>query len=401
MKDFQVNRFFPAGFVADYFKYAEPLTDAPPQFHLPVALCVFSTIIGNKVHLALGAQKLYPNIWALVLAPSSTHRKTSSLEMGLGLIRSFNPKRIMPNDFSTEAFLAHLAANPQGVMAFSEFSILLEICQRTYAGGLKELLTDLYDCRPSYIRKLSEKEYVINNPCLSLIGASTVEWLVNKINEGDIRGGFMARFLYFPASKKIKSLPIPPRANEQERDALIEALKGIEAAFEGEMTYSDEARAIYEEWYLENEKSIENEIRSDLLSSFFNRLPTYCWKLAMIYAISVERSMTISGEAMSAMIALTEYMKQNIRQLVGEFEFTEEGQNKKKILRIVGNYQAKNKGMMPYSLLLQHSHLKAQKLKEALSALVDEKQIIWDKDYGENQVGLAPFATISMEAANN
>lgn len=396
----EAANFFPRGFIKKYFEYAEPLTDAPPQFHIPTALTVLSTAVGNKVYLQLGDKRLYPNIWALILAPSSTHRKTSSMEMGLNLIRGLDPKLLMPNDFSLEALLEHLTTQPQGIMSYSEFSILLEMCNRTYLAGLKEILTDLYDCRPLFTRKLKTAEFTIQNPCLSLIGASTTEWLVNKMSEGDIRGGFMARFLYFPAARKVKSLPIPPKVDEKQKLQLIEELRSLQA-FTGEMAYSDEARVIYEEWYRKNEKSVENEIRSDLLSSFFNRLPDYCWKLAMLYAISVEGTMTISGKAMSDMIALTEYMKHSIRGLVGEFEFSEEGQNKKKVLKIVRNYQENRKEMMPYSLLLQHSHLKAQKLKEALSALVDEKQIVWDREWHENQIGLTQFADVNNETANN
>ncbi|NCU27997.1 DUF3987 domain-containing protein, partial [Candidatus Nomurabacteria bacterium] len=309
---------FPEGFIRNYFNYAEPLTDAPSQFHIPTALIALSTAIGNNVYLPLGDKKLFPNIWALIIAPSSTHRKSSALQIGLNLIRQLDKKLVYPSEFSQEAFFELLSTQPQGVLAYSEFSVLLEMSQRSYLVGIKETLTDLYDCRPWISKKLKAQEYTIVDGCLSLIGASTVDWLIGQMKEGDIRGGFLARFLYFPASKKTKSLPIPPKADPAKREALVRELEGIREAFKGEMEISPEARACYEEWYLGSEKALDGEIRSDLLSSFFNRLPDYCWKIAMLYTVSVEKKLTISGVAVSRAIALTEYLKSSIKQLVEE-----------------------------------------------------------------------------------
>ena len=280
-QEIQVTSLFPSGFVADYFKYAEPLTDAPPQFHIPAALCTLSTVVGRNVYLQLGDKRLYPNVWALVLGKSSVSRKTTAIQPGLNLLYELNHSLVLPNDFSIEALLEHLSQQPQGLLFFSEFSVLLEMCQRSYMAGLKGLLTDLYDCRPRFTRKLKSGEYTIENGFLSMIGASTIDWLINSLREGDIRGGFMARFLYFVASEKTKSLAIPPKPDLNLRMSLIDELKAI-SAIRGEMEISPEARPAFEAWYLEHEKALGWELQSDLLSSFFSRLPDYCWKVAII-----------------------------------------------------------------------------------------------------------------------
>ena len=384
---------FPQGFIHDYFAYAEPLTDAPAQFHIPTALTVLSTALGNNVYLQLGDKRLYPNIWSLIIAPSSTHRKSSALQIGLNLIRQLDKKLVYPNDFSIEAFLEILSTQPQGVLAYSEFSVLLEMAQRSYLSGLKEILTDLYDCRPWLTRKLKTQEYTIENGCLSLIGATTVDWLIDRMKEGDIRGGFLARFLYFPASKKTKSLPIPPKADVAKRQALVQELEGIREAFKGEMEISPEARDVYEHWYLENEKSLDGELRSDLLSSFFNRLPDYCWKLAMLYAVSVDKKYTISGEAVSRAIALTEYLKTSIKNLVEEdFEFTKEGKNKKKLHKLLEKHSVAGKLGVDHSALLRNSHLSARDFREAIEALVQEGKIL--PLNGDGRYWLAELATV-------
>ena len=395
---FNPLQIFPSGFVADYFKYAEPLTDAPMQFHIPAALCTLSTVVGRNVFLQLGDKRLYPNFWCLVLGKSSVPRKTTSIQPGLNLLYELNHNLVLPNDFSIEALLEHLSHQPQGILAFSEFSVLLEMCQRSYMAGLKGLLTDLYDCRPRFTRKLKSGEYTIENGFLSLIGASTIDWLINGLREGDIRGGFMARFLYFVASKKTKSIPIPPKPDLELRTNLIEELRAV-SVIQGEMKYSPEAEECYKTWYLEHEKGLGWELQSDLLSSFFSRLPDYCWKIAMLYSISVERELTISGGAVCKAIALTEYVKGGIKHLIEEeFEFSEEGRNKKKVFRFISHYFETRKTPIDHSTLLRNSHLPAKKLREATEALVAEGKLL--PPNGDGRYWLAELAEIRRGDAN-
>ncbi len=371
----KLTNLFQSGFLAEYFSYAEPLTDAPTQFHIPIALCTLSTVVGNNIFLQIGDKRLYPNIWALILAPSSTHRKSSSIQIGLNLIRQVDRSLVLPNEFSIESFLEHLALQSQGILSYSEFSSLLEVCQRSYMIGLKSILADLYDCRPWFTRKLKKSEFTIENGCLSLIGASTIDWLIEGLREGDIRGGFMARFLYFPSSEKTKSLPIPPKADELQKQELVRNLVELRQ-IKGEMELSKEARACFEDWYVQNEKDLVGEVRSDLLSSFFNRLPDYCWKIAMLYTVLVHGDLTISGEAVSRAIALIEYLKSSIRRLVDEeFEFTEEGRNKKKLYRIIKDHASRN-FPIDHSTLLRNSHIPARKFKEAINTLYEEGKLL-------------------------
>jgi len=376
MNNFDFKSFCSAGFLAEYFDFAEPLTDAPEQFHIATSLSVLSTVIGNNIFLQLGDKKLFSNIWALVLAPSSSHRKSSSLQIGLNLIREVNKELILPNEFSLEAFLEHLSKYPQGILSYSEFSSLLEMCQRSYMVGLKSTLTDLYDCRPWFTRELKSGTYTIENGCLTVTAASTISWLIEHLRESDIRGGFMSRFLFFVASKKTKSLPIPPKADVAKRQRLIDELKKL-SEFKGEMEISPEAKVRYEQWYQACEKKSEWELQKELLSGFFHRLPDYCWKLAMLYSASVEKSLIISEQAICKAMTLTDYIRENTIQAVDQdFEFTKEGKNKKKIYAMIERHFSTRKTAIDHSTLLRNSHVPAKELKEALDVLCAEGKLL-------------------------
>ena len=64
------------GLFRHYVEWAEPVTDAPIDFHVAASLALAGTIAGRKISLDRGHGRLYPNIWALILAPSSFFRKS-------------------------------------------------------------------------------------------------------------------------------------------------------------------------------------------------------------------------------------------------------------------------------------------------------------------------------------
>lgn len=76
--------------------------------------------------------------------------------------------------------------------------------------GTKETLSDLYDGPSVYTRKVGVNTFTIRGACLSILAASQTQWFLEKLKAGDVRGGFLARFTFWPAFAKAYVLPIPP-----------------------------------------------------------------------------------------------------------------------------------------------------------------------------------------------
>lgn len=274
-----------SNFIERYTAWAEGFTDAPPQFHRFVAYWVLSTLLGRRVYMHLGDERLFPNLWLVVLAPSSFYRKSTALSIGSRMASSVNKELLLPSEWSQECFITLMSQQSHGAMVCYEFRGLLAQLQKDYNFGAQSLLTELYDCPPEYVRKKGTtevKEFRIEQPYLTILGASTLEWLINSVQSGDIAGGFLARFLFVSADHKDKVLAIQPPAPENERlivrTALEEALK-----VEGEMRYSAEAEQHYRSWYArfvdEAEKAPEG------VRAFFPRLTAYAHKFAMLEAV--------------------------------------------------------------------------------------------------------------------
>lgn len=203
------------GFLADYIDYARKLTDAPLAFHCAAGLVAMAGAVGSRVSWhGGGGRENWPSLYVLLLAPSGMYRKSTSVDLACSLLEQAVPGNVMDREFSPERFIRNLAERPTCVLKEAEFSSLLERMKSNYMMGLKQRLTELYDCIPSYDRNINGanganggERISIKRPALSILAASTTDWLVASITEMDLRSGFIPRFLLFPGSEREQEPP--------------------------------------------------------------------------------------------------------------------------------------------------------------------------------------------------
>lgn len=115
-----------SGVLEDYEAYWIPTTDAPRVYLVAGALVVVAAIVESKVYLPFGGDRLNPNLWALILGPSSFYRKSTCITKARRTIARLSEKDqqsiLLPDEFSREAFLKRLSERGQGLLTYSEFS---------------------------------------------------------------------------------------------------------------------------------------------------------------------------------------------------------------------------------------------------------------------------------------
>jgi len=209
----------PDSYLSRYMEYASKLTDAPDQFHVFAGLSALSTIIGN---------------------------------------RHVDETAVLPDEFSPESLLSTLESRPQGLFFWGELRSKLAYFQRSYMAGMQAMLTELYDCPPIYTRLLKDSRHTIHNPCIGILAASTKEWLRASITEGEMKGGFLQRFMYVLAHSKEKHLAIPDRADMTKQNELVMMLKKAQM-FECKIDLTD-IRSDFTEWHFKHEQSASNSM---------------------------------------------------------------------------------------------------------------------------------------------
>lgn len=333
----------PVGTLRWYEDYHLPTTDAPREYNIACALAVHAALIGNNLYLPFGGQALRLNLWSLILGPSSDFRKSTTIDQARRTVRRLYDGQVdavplLPDEFSREALLKRLSDRPQGLLTYSEFSGALATFGRDYMSGTKETLADLYDGPPTYERTIGVQSFTIRDACISILAASQTEWFLEKLKAGDVRGGFLARFTFWPAFVKKHTLAIPPEPDGRLGSQLMVGLNEVRSV-RGTIELPPDVRAAYARWITAHERELRGIDRVADLSPFWCRLSVTTLKLAAILQVSHDRDRVVSRDCLDRAIALTEYLKASLRYLFAEeFAFSKPMQDRQRILRYVRDH---------------------------------------------------------------
>lgn len=360
-------------FIDLYKEYASEFTDAPEIVHERIALSMLSMAVNRNVWLQQGHKNVYANLWMIVVAPSSFYRKSYSLSIGEDILRASGLNLILPREFSHEALLSAMAARPKGLLIFYEFKTFMDMLGKEYMAGTKSILTELYDNPYVYDRKIlsNPQPIVISEPFLNIISATTIDWMVNSLKDGDLAGGFLPRFLVVVMPKKTKpSIPFQKKSDPYKRTHLIQMLVN-KNKLSGEMEFDKEALNAYEEWYFKFEE--ESTEKSDLLMPFLVRMTEYVKKFSMLFAINRADSFTVNIEDVEQATNLAGIFSREMERMVKEeFVFDRTGKSIKKIENIVKNHIGS--GIIK-SKILKKSHMNSRELDSILQTLVESETI--------------------------
>lgn len=365
----------PEGDFVTYYcdEYACKSTDSPKKYQELMALAVISVALNRKIYLPYSANNIYPNLYVVLIGKSTIMRKSVSLNLARSLIYDFNKDLILPNDFTQEGFFEHLKEFPKGIIVWSEFGGFLQKSTKSYMAGTKEFLTDAFDC-PIYLNKklAGKKIFEVENPYINIITATSMEWFIGNITEGDIKGGFLGRFVYIPAlpSDKDKWFAFPPIPNQNVVNHLLVKLKRI-SELNGQMGLTEEAKDLCTKWLKNHEDELCKLSDDKGISGFYGRLADYILKFAILYEISSTSNLVISENSIKRAIRLVESLKESVKNVLEEHvSFTLYEKNKKRILSII-----KDKKEISRSILLRALNLNKKDFDLVMDTLLEEETI--------------------------
>lgn len=357
-------------FLDEYTSYASKLTDAPLDFHRFVGYSVMSTVINKGIYFPFGDTRIYPNLWIILLAPSSLYRKSTAIAIGRRILTEFNKNLIFPNEFSQEKILEVLSQQPQGVFYFYEFLTFMGLLQRDYMTGTKAFFTEMYDCPPDYSRVTKGQSFYIKDPFINILSATTLDWFLEQVKEGDMAGGFLPRFVIIPALIKPKSMPLPPIVDSKETTR-IRALLYTFSDRTGPMHFNAEAEKEYLLWHHQFEAGFHQADKR--IQAFLVRLVPYLLKFSMLEALcNGEKEISLSS-FIKARTAV-QWIAAQLKDISQDMEFTKTGRDRMKVLRFIRD--AGQAGIQ-HSQLLRLSRLDSDKeLRPAIKTLTEQFQVI-------------------------
>jgi hypothetical protein len=277
---------------------------------------------------------------------------------------------LFPDEFSREALVTRLGESAQGLLTYSEFSGALAAFGRDYMSGTKELLADLYDSPPKYERIVGGRTITAMDVCLSILAASQTDWLLEKVKENDIRGGFLARFTFVPAFAKRRFIAIPPEPDGKVGSELLRHLNTLRR-LEGPIVLPGSVRDRYADWLERHERDLEAMPRAGQLGPFWSRMAMTTLKLALILHVSTAGTLLMDEAALESAIGMTAFLKAALAKLFDEeMAFTPDMRNKQKVLQTIRRHPG-----ICFRDVSRNSNLLKRPLEAVIETLLIEKLV--------------------------
>jgi hypothetical protein len=370
----------PDSMLGGYVEYARQITDAPLAFHVGGGLAMMAGAIGSNIYWRGGGHReQWPNLFLLLLAPSGIFRKSTSVDLPTNLLAAACSGSILDREFSPEQFIRNLAEQPTSLLKESEFSSLLERMKSSYMQGMKQRLTDLYDCQDSYDRVIrgangTGERIRIVRPSLSILAASTLDWLVESLTETDMRSGFMPRFLFIAPSEKE---PEPPggywaTGDSRVSAAIIRGLSGLSRMRRAQVSFKPAHRRIVE-WTEAHAVHADTGDAPEELLGLYSRLGHHLAKLCTLLTVSedaIAESYEVQTETADRAITFMQWILEGTARVFDErVTFSKFEQQAQKALRFVG--AATERGV-----LLKKMKCSAQELDRLVTTLKERGEIV-------------------------
>lgn len=298
-----------------YVKYTE-LSESPDLFHFWTGVSTIAGALRRRVWIEMDTFQWTPNFYVIFVADPGIVSKSTSLDLGMDLLRDIDGVKFGPISATWQALGESFQEAHEGVpvnandlegeldemscvtCAFSELGTFLEFKDQK----LISVLIELWDGRKSVFehRTRSNGSIVIKNPWLNIIGATTPSWLKTNAPPEFIGGGLASRIIFVYGDRKRKLVPYPGLVRERGekaklREGLLTDLRAMSNMY-GEYQLAPEVIKLGSEWYIQHWETRPIHMASDRYKGYIARKQTHIHKLAIVLAAARHESMWIEEQ---------------------------------------------------------------------------------------------------------
>jgi hypothetical protein len=283
------------GPLGDAIALIDPYTEATPAAVGIGVIIRYGVILGRDVWRRIGRQHHYPNLFAVIVGPSSTARKGVADDEAEALIDSVAGGELRTESgFGSGEKLVDAIADPvyddemligghadqRMLVNENEFQSVLARINRENGNTLSAIYRNLFDGKPTEVRTRGHGDVVATNPHVGIIGAITPDELRRELSQMSISNGFANRHMFIYSNSNAilpHGADIPPgRLNP-----IIEQANHGFRMRGGEITFGPDA---YDVWADDIYPRLRVPNPDPLLDNLLARGPTHVTRLAMIYA---------------------------------------------------------------------------------------------------------------------
>lgn len=288
--------------------YTSPLP-SPDLWKKWAGIFILGASLERRVWVRTSIGNLYPNLYLVLVGPPGTGKTlmTSRVRSFLSSLttegnqNSFHIAAASEThasiiDSLRDASRRYISPNMEA-MNYNSLTIVsneLGVLLPEYEPTMMNKLTDIYDGHPySERRRTKELNFIIPEPQINLIAATTPSFLVGTLPEGAWDQGFLARtLLAFSSETLTRDLFTETKTSEVAEQHLIEDLQHI-YQLSGKMAFAPEAAEALENWNRNGRLPLPDHPK---LLHYNTRRAAHLIKLCMIASIATSDELTVTLE---------------------------------------------------------------------------------------------------------
>ncbi len=282
-------------------------SEAPDKFHFWTAISTLAGALRRRIWIDQAYFQWTPNFYIIFVAPPGIVSKSTTLSIGMRLLRQVPGIHFGPDAVTWQALTESLANSTEEVnlkpgkkdgklsieatlqpmscitIASSEFGTFLNPKDRE----MVDVLVSLWDGQLGVWEKRTKTSGsdIIANPWINIAACTTPAWIAGNFPDYMIGGGFTSRCVFVYADEKRKLVPypsavIPKNFKKMEKD-LVHDLKLISTIC-GEVKLSEAAQRFGEEWYVTHYGAHHAELSNSRFAGYIARKQTHIHKIAMV-----------------------------------------------------------------------------------------------------------------------
>jgi Protein of unknown function (DUF3987) len=342
--------------ITAYVEYAS-VTEAPKRMHFWCGVSVLAGAVRRKVWIDMKRFCWYPNFYIIFVAKPGIVSKTTTMDIGIDLLRAVPGIHFGPKVITWEALVQTFANIPESFEFNGEYYPMSAMtCASGELGNLidpqNQQLIDAYislwDGGKVFdkVTKTSGSDS-IECPWINMIGCTTPAWLQDNVPHAAVGGGFTSRCIFVYGEGKEQYIPwvdekVSSRDDET-RMKLIQDLEHIAANLVGPMEITKEARDWYRPVYELQWKRAHEDLGSAMAEGYLARKQTHMCKTATILALSRSDSKLIELEDLQLATIVLENLEPDIPRIFSNIGKSDDSIQVDKLLAII-----KRHGEMPY-----------------------------------------------------
>ena len=323
--------------ITAYVKYAS-VTEAPRRMHFWTGIATLAGVLRRKVWIDMKRYRIYPNFYVVLVAPPGVVTKSTTLDIGMKLLRGVPGIKFGPDVVTWPALVQAFAANSE---QFEYQGTWFPMCAMTLeASELGSLLNPqdremislyitLWDGRDKFekVTKGSGTD-VVEGPWINMVAATTPHWIADNMPTATIGGGLTSRMIFVYGDRKEKYIAFvdehvsdtdPGTAKALQED-LIEISKNLCGPFVITETARKWERERYESFW----KTTVLSMNSDTLEGYAARKQTHIFKTAMVLSASRSDARTIEVEDLQLATTMLETLEPDMQKVFSKIGRTED-----------------------------------------------------------------------------